>query len=104
MIKVSVLYPRAEGARFDHDYYRNRHVPWVAEQVGEAVRSWGVERGLSDGGRGEAPFVASCWFVADSVEAWNSGFGPVAKEVLADIANYTDVQPVMQVSEITSES
>lgn len=101
MIKVSVMYPQTDGAWFDHDYYRDRHVPWVAESVGDAVQSWGVERGLGDGGRGDAPFVASCWFVAEDEGAWAAGFGPVAKEVLADIANYTDIRPVMQVSEIT---
>ena len=36
MIKVSVLYPAAEGATFDHDYYRDHHVPL-------AVRTWGLE-------------------------------------------------------------
>ena len=27
MIKVSVFYPKTEGASFDHDYYREKHVP-----------------------------------------------------------------------------
>ncbi len=29
MIKVSVMYPHNSGARFDHDYYRDRHMPLV---------------------------------------------------------------------------
>ncbi len=33
MIRVSVFYPATEGASFDHDYYREKHVPLV-------VRSW----------------------------------------------------------------
>lgn len=98
MIKVSVLYPASDGARFDHDYYRDRHVPWVAEKVG--ALSWGVERGIGD----DAAFVAACWFTADSAEAWAAGFDPVASEVLGDIPNYTDIQPVMQVAEVTAQS
>ncbi|TQU74294.1 EthD family reductase, partial [Xanthomonas perforans] len=27
MIKVSVMYPYREGARFDHAYYRDQHMP-----------------------------------------------------------------------------
>ena len=27
MIRLSVLYPVTEGATFDHDYYREKHVP-----------------------------------------------------------------------------
>ena len=37
MIRLSVLYPKTEGASFDHDYYRDSHVPL-------AVKTWGVDR------------------------------------------------------------
>src|SRR4029079_2457545 len=37
MIRLSVLYPKTDGAKFDHDYYCNSHVPL-------AVSTWGVER------------------------------------------------------------
>ena len=29
MVKVSVMYPNTPGARFDHDYYRDKHMPLV---------------------------------------------------------------------------
>ena len=29
MIKVSVMYPNRPGARFDHDYYRDKHLPLI---------------------------------------------------------------------------
>lgn len=49
---------------------------------------------------GTAPtFVAMCHIFSDSVETFHAGFGPHAKEILADIANHTDLQPVMQISE-----
>jgi hypothetical protein len=35
------------------------------------------------------------------VAAFQSGFGPHAEEILADIPNYTNTQPVIQISEIT---
>ena len=37
---------------------------------------------------------------ADSVEAFQAGFGPHAKEIMADIPNYTDQSPVIQISEV----
>jgi len=36
----------------------------------------------------------------DSVEAFQAAFGPHAGEIMRDIANYTNVQPTIQVSEV----
>ena len=36
----------------------------------------------------------------DSVEAFQAAFGPHAETILADIPNYTNIQPVIQVSEV----
>ena len=37
MIKVSVMYPNKEGARFDHDYYREKHMPLVAAWMDRTI-------------------------------------------------------------------
>jgi uncharacterized protein (TIGR02118 family) len=36
----------------------------------------------------------------DSVEAFQAAFGPHAPAIMADIPNYTDIQPVIQISEV----
>ena len=36
MIKVSVMYPYVAGARFDHAYYRDRHMPMMKQWLGAA--------------------------------------------------------------------
>ena len=101
MIKVSVMYPNTAGARFDHTYYRDRHMPLLKARMGDACKHYTVERGLAGGAPGApAPYVAMCHIFADSVESFQAGFGPHAKEILNDIANYTDLQPVMQISEV----
>ena len=101
MIKVSVMYPACEGARFDHAYYRDKHMPLVKARMGEACRSYTVDRGLGGDAPGSPPtYVAMCHLFCDSVEAFQSGFGPHAKEIMGDIANYTDIAPVVQISEV----
>ena len=101
MIKVSVMYPNTPGARFDHDYYRDRHMPLVKQRMGDACRYYTVDRGLSGGAAdAPAPYVGMCHIFCDSVQAFESSFGPHAKEILGDIPNYTDLKPVMQVSEV----
>ena len=101
MIKVSVFYPNKPGARFDHDYYKDRHMPLLKAKMGDACKRWTVDRGIGGGAPGEAPtYVAMCHIYCDSVESFQAGFGPHAKEILGDIPNYTDLQPVIQISEV----
>jgi len=101
VIKVSVMYPHKPGARFDHDYYRDRHMPLLQARMGKACLFYTVDKGLAGGAPGQPPaYVAMCHVYAESVEAFQAGFGPHAKEILADIANYTDLQPVLQFSEV----
>lgn len=101
MIKVSVMYPNQPGARFDHDYYRDRHLPLVQRLMGAQCRYYTIDKGLA-GGAPDAPavYVGMCHIFCDSVEAFEAGFGPHAPQILADIANYTDLAPVIQISEV----
>lgn len=101
MIKVSVMYPHKPDARFDHAYYRDKHMPLLKARMGDACLFYTVDKGLAGGRPGDAPtYLAMCHIYADSVDAFNAGFGPHAKEILGDIANYTDLAPVMQISEV----
>jgi uncharacterized protein (TIGR02118 family) len=101
MIKVSVMYPARPGARFDHDYYRDRHMPLVAARMGAHCLKYTVDKGLAGGAPGTPPtYVAMCHIYAESLESFDAGFGPHAKEILGDIPNYTDLQPLLQFSEV----
>ena len=44
MIKVSVMYPNTEGARFDHTYYRDKHMPMVKDKLGEACLYYTIRK------------------------------------------------------------
>jgi uncharacterized protein (TIGR02118 family) len=104
MIKVSVMYPNRPGARFDHAYYRDRHMPLLKARMGESCRYYTIDKGLAGGEPGApATYVGMCHILCDSVEAFQGGFGPHAKEIMDDIANYTDVTPVIQISEVVVE-
>ena len=101
MFKVSVMYPHKEGARFDHAYYRDKHMPLVKARMGDSCKYYTVDKGIAGGAPGTPPtYVGMCHIFSESVEAFQAGFGPHAKEILADIANYTDLAPVMQISEV----
>ncbi len=101
MIKVSVFYPNEQGKRFDMEYYLNNHMPMVREKLGAACREVAVEQGLSGGEPGStATYIAMGHMVFDSVEAFQASFGPHAGEIQADLGNYTEIHPIVQISEV----
>lgn len=103
MIRVSVLYPHSEGARFDWAYYLGTHMPMVARKFGSAAKATSVEQGIGGGAPdAPAPYVAIASFTFDSVPAFQAAFAPHAPEIMADIPIYTSIQPVIQISEIKS--
>lgn len=101
MIKVSVMYPYTEGARFDYDYYCNTHMPMVRDTLGDALKGTGVEKGLGGGAPGQPP-VHTCigYLLFDSMESFGAAFGPAAGKLAKDTPNYTDITPVVQITEI----
>ena len=95
MIKVSVTYPSGEGTTFDHDYYAATHVP-LCVSTWSPVRTE-VEKGIN------GPNVAGVHFYYESMEACQGALGAAGTaDVMADVANYTNIAPVMQVSEVVS--
>jgi uncharacterized protein (TIGR02118 family) len=104
MIKVTVMYPYTEGARFDHAYYRDRHMPMVKARLGSACAYYTVDKGLAGRAPGSPPaFVAMCAFICDSAEAYLAASQEHSAEIRGDIANYTDIVPVVQLSEVVVE-
>ncbi len=101
MIKVSVLYPNTDTTSFDMDYYCNSHMPMVKEKLGDACKNISVEGGLGGGAPDSPPpYIAMGHLYFDSVDDFQSAFGPHAEAIMADIPNYTNVNPVLQVSEV----
>src|SRR6516165_11105574 len=101
MIKVSVFYPDRECSKFDMDYYCSSHIPMVRERLGPACKNVAVEQGIGGTTPGSRPgFIAMGHLYFDSVEAFQTAFGPHAQAIMADIPNYTDIQPSIQFSEV----
>jgi uncharacterized protein (TIGR02118 family) len=106
MATLSVVYPREPGARFDYDYYQRSHLPLAGRRWSGAGMTGGealLGKAAADGG--ESPFFAIGILHFDSAEALQAAMtGEHAAEIIGDIRNFTDVQPIIQVNErITPE-
>lgn len=102
MIRISILYPSVPGGRFDHAYYETVHIPMVLELLGPAIGGVSVERGVAAGPPWpDPPFVAAAHFLCESPQAYMAALAPHAARLQADLANYSDIAPVLQVGEVT---
>jgi uncharacterized protein (TIGR02118 family) len=101
MIKVTILYPNGEGKKFDMDYYSNRHMPMVASLLGDSMKMYGIDKGIA--GRmptDPIPYLAIGYLYFESLSAYQNSFRPYAEKIRNDVPNYTNIQPVVQISEV----
>ena len=101
LIKVSIMYPFAEGKTFNMEYYQTKHMPMVAGFLGSNLVKYTIEKGLASGIPNQPlPYMAIGTFYVKSLEDYQSAIGPNRDAIRADFANYTNVAPVILVSEV----
>ena len=103
MIRISILYPNNKGSRFDVSYYVETHMPMSIGLLSAhpGFKGVSVEHGLGGAVPGSAPaYIAMCHFLFDSIEDFLAAFMPNAEVLQGDMPNYTDIEPVIQFSEV----
>ncbi len=101
LIKVSVLDPFAEGKVFDMNYYETKHMPMVAGILGTNLVKYTIEKGLASGvPNTPLPYIAVGTFYVKDLSAYQQAIGPNRDAIRADFANYTDIVPVILISEV----
>jgi uncharacterized protein (TIGR02118 family) len=101
MTVISVFYPAADDARFDFGYYMGTHIPLVqrlwSDRGLQEVRVLKGSAGL--GGTGPA-YLLVALLTFESVEAFQAAAAEHGGEIFADIPNFTDTSPVLQLNEL----
>ena len=101
LIKVSIMYPYAEGKTFNMEYYESKHMPMVAGFLGSNLVKYTIEKGLSSGIPNQPlPYAAIGIFYVKNLGEYQAAIGPNRDAIRADFANYTDIAPVILVSEV----
>ena len=101
MFKVSILYPNGDDKTFDMDYYEKKHMPMVAGFLGKNLKFYEIDKGVA--GRtanDKAPFAAVGYFYIYNVAEYNKAIAQNRDAIINDFKNYTNIQPVVQISEI----
>lgn len=98
-VSLQVIYPIAEGTRFDYEYYLSTHMPLVAEHMGPHIERTLVTKGVSGGPDTPPAYYAVATMVFADKAAMGAALrasGPVMK----DVVNFTDVQPQVLIGDV----
>ena len=101
LFKVAILYPSGDGKTFDLHYYETKHMPMVAGLLGKNLKFYEIDKGLS--GRtpsDKVPYLAvGSFYIKDTAE-YNKAIAQNRQTIINDFKNYTNIQPVIQISEV----
>ena len=102
MIRIAAIYPNAPGKKFDLDYYAKTHMELVRQRFqGTGLIRIEIDKGIATAEPGKPPpFLAIGYMYYDSITEYQKALATHSEELMADIPNYTDIQPYIQISEI----
>ena len=100
MTVVTVLYPAGDGATFDHDYYRDHHMPMVERLWGPlGMTGARVLRGVPGPDGKGPPFVVMTHLTWPDAQAFAKAAEAHGAEIFRDVRNFTNIRAQTQVSE-----
>jgi len=101
LIKVSIMYPFAECKTFNMEYYETKHMPMVAKFLGSNLVKYTIEKGVASGmPNTPLPYMAIGSFYVKDLGAYQAAIAPNRDAIRADFPNYTNIAPVILVSEV----
>ena len=100
MFCVMVVYPNKDGVQFDFEYYIKKHIPMVSGHLGANLVKVEVRQGITSISESIQPFVCVSTLRINSVEEFHSAMNEHGKEIMGDIPNYTNAEPIIQIDEV----
>ncbi len=99
-ITVTVMYPNTPGSKFDMDYYLGSHFDLVGKLWGPKLLSARAVKGVATPDPDTPPpYQIMAILELESTEDLQALVEEHGAEVMGDIPNFTDVAPIVQISE-----
>ena len=96
---VSIFYVRAQGGKFDAEYYREKHLPMVSEKWGNhGLQSWEAVEMNTD-----SPYHMQLVMHWDSVEAFDKAAAHHGIEVFGDVPICTNMKTMIVKGKVVQE-
>lgn len=101
MILVTVMYPAGSETRFDLDYYLSKHMPLVRERwTPHGLRQAQVIKGVGQADGSAPAYQMMALLTFNSLDDFKAAGKAHAREIFADIPNFTDAQALVQINDI----
>lgn len=99
MIRIVAIYPNTAGSRFDGAYYAGQHTT-LARSLLEPLGLLGISTLLGEAALDGTP--PPFWAISEmhfpTREAFDSAMDAAGEALFADLPNYTDTAPVLQIA------
>ena len=73
----------------------------VKSLLKDSVKVISIDKGIAGRTPGsQAPYLAMFHMYFETISAYQNSFGPNAEKIRTDIPKYTNIQPIVQISEV----
>ena len=96
MISVHILYPRTDDSTFDMDYYVGKHMPMLADALGDSCKGWGATACMG----GDTAAIG--WAMVESKDAFDAAMAEHGASIMGDVPNYTNAEPQLVLGDIAA--
>ncbi len=97
---ITVLYPNSDGVRFDFDYYERSHATLIMRLYGRGIAKYELRKGMSGPDGGKPAYVATVNFWVGDQKLFDEAQARHTATLVADVPNFTNVQPTIQFDEV----
>ena len=103
MVVVTVMYRNGPDASFDESFYLQKHLPVVRERWSElGLKQSDVLKGIGQPDGTPPAYRMMALLTFGSLQDFRNAGKAHGREIFADIPNFTNVQPVVQINETAS--
>ena len=103
MITFSVFYPYKEDSFFDMDYYCNKHLAIIKRYFGDKCKGMLVLKDTDGEDNGEPLYTCVCHLFFNTEKEFLDIMEKASPELLADVKNYTDIEPFTRIHEVAMQ-
>ena len=102
MITYTVYYPYRKDSHFDMEYYCNEHMEIAKSYFGAACKGILVLKGNCEKGK-QPRYSCICHLFFNTKKDFFAATEKSNVELIADIKNFTDIEPVSEITEVSMQ-